>query len=328
LRTGTASLYGSCSMKLYVIQKAPNFGDQLNFLVYPKLLGPIFDNDASLVLLGIGTVIGANAPAGRHEIILGAGAGYQQKRHSLDNRTVYTVRGPGTARLLGLEERFVSIDPGVLVERLHPAPASQRPTGTLFMPHWQTEQSAGEQWRDACAQAGIEYVSPVGDTMAILEKLRNCKLLISEALHGAVVAECFGRPWVPVVLGPKVLDFKWRDWCASIGIRYQPHENMPLLHDFDERVSLNTYFKRAASSLGFGKTGWHYIATRRTSQAEAEEAATELSRIAANADRLAHRGSRKLYDRGVERLLTAIDDFKRDWQAGRFEAYTKSKIPA
>lgn len=326
MRAGTVNLYGSCSMKLYVIQKAPNFGDQLNFLVYPKLLGPIFDTDMSLVLLGIGTVIGAQAPGGRHEIILGAGAGYQQKRHSLDNRTVYTVRGPGTAQLLGIEERYISIDPGVLVERLYPAEGtSKAPARILFMPHWQTEKAAGEQWRAACAEAGIEYVSPVDDTMAILERLRNCRLLITEALHGAVVAECFGRPWVPLVLGPKVLDFKWRDWCASIGIRYQPHENMPLLHDFDEPVSLNTYFKRAASSLGFGKTGWHYIATRRTSRAEAEAAAKELSRIVSNADRLTHRGSRKIYDRGVERLLAAIDEFQRDWQAGRFEPYTVRK---
>jgi len=307
-------------MKLYVINAAPNFGDRLNFLVFPKLLGPIFDQDKRLVLLGIGTVIGARVPAGRHQIILGAGTGYQRRRPSLAGRTVYTVRGPGTARLLGLPESRASIDPGVLVAGLYPGDGTVRvPAGTLFMPHWQTEKASGPQWRAACAMAGIEYVSPLDDSETVLARLRHCNLLITEALHGAVVAECYGRPWIPVVLGSKVLDFKWHDWCASIGTSYQPHSTLPVLHD-SEPIALTAYVKRAASSLGLGKSGWRRIATRRTSHADTEIAAAELARIVAGAERHIHRRSSQAYDRGMERLLAAVADFQRDWQAGRFAA--------
>lgn len=307
-------------MKLYVINAAPNFGDRLNFLVFPKLLGPIFDQDKRLTLLGIGTVIGARVPAGRHQIILGAGAGYQRRRLSLADRTVYTVRGPGTARLLGLPESQASIDPGVLVAGLYPGDGTARaPAGTLFMPHWQTEKAAGPQWRAACAMAGIEYISPLDDSETVLARLRHCNLLITEALHGAVVAECYGRPWIPVVLGSKVLDFKWHDWCASIGTKYQPHTGLPLLHD-SQPIGPLAYFKRAASSLGLGKSGWRRVAMRRTSAADTAIAATELSRIVTEAERRIHRRSPATYERGMERLHTAVADFQRDWQAGRFAA--------
>lgn len=307
-------------MKLYVINAAPNFGDRLNFLVFPKLFGPIFDRDMNLVLLGIGTVIKAAAPAGRHEIILGAGAGYQRRRISLAERTIYTVRGPDTARLLGLPESHASIDPGVLVAGLYPGDGmAQVPAGTLFMPHWQTESASGPQWRAACSMAGIEYVSPLGDSETVLARLRRCNLLITEALHGAVVAECYGRPWIPVVLGSNVLDFKWQDWCASIGTKYQPHSGLPVLHD-SAPIALTAYFKRAASSLGLGKSGWRRIAMRRTSHADTEIAAAELTRIIAEAERRIHHRAPAAYERGMQRLLAAIADFERDWQAGRFEA--------
>ena len=323
LRRSTANIYGSGRMKLYAFRAAPNFGDRLNFLVFPKLLGPIFDRDMNLVLLGIGTAIGARAPAGRHEIFLGAGAGYQRRRVSLANRTVYTVRGPETARLFGLPESQASIDPGVLVADLYPGDdTAQVPAGTLFMPHWQTEKASGPQWRAACAMAGIEYVSPLDDSKMVLARLRHGDLLITEALHGAVVAECYGRPWIPVVLGSNVLDFKWHDWCASIGTTYAPHTGLPALHD-SQPIAPAAYFKRAAASLGLGKSGWRRIATRRTSHADTEIAAAELARIVTEAERRIHRRAPAAYARAVERLLAAIADFQRDWQAGRFAAWLK-----
>jgi succinoglycan biosynthesis protein ExoV len=306
-------------MKLYVLQKAPNFGDQLNLLVFPKMLGPIFDDDASLVVLGIGTVIGARAPAGREEIILGAGAGYQTKRHSLERRKVYVVRGPETARLLGLAEQDAGIDPGVLVASLYPnTRAASQSMATLFMPHWQTDSSAGSHWRKACSMAGIEYVSPLDDSMAILERLRNCRLLITEALHGAVVAQCYGRPWIPVVLGPKVLDFKWHDWCSSIGSKYLPCADLPALRDIDERLGPAAHAKRAVAAIGLGKSRWRHIAVQKSTVADIEKAASALSRILTDADRHIHHGSAQAIEQGTDRLKTGIEAFQRDLAAGLF----------
>lgn len=305
-------------MKLLVMKKAANFGDQLNHLVFPRLLGPIFDEDRTFILLGIGTMIGARARAASHEIILGAGTGYQ-RRPSLKNRTVYTVRGPKTAQRLGVPELRASLDPGVLVARLYPSGQHEAPSGILFMPHWQTERAAGRQWRVACTMAGIDYLSPLDDTMTVLERLRACRLLITEALHGAIVAECYGRPWIPVVLGPKVLDFKWHDWCESIGTSYAPHDALPILHDSASIGGVDV-LKRGLATVGLGKHNWRRIATRRTSQREQEGAAAELARVVARAEQRIHRRDRAIYDGAMERLLAAVDEFQRDRQAGRFTA--------
>jgi succinoglycan biosynthesis protein ExoV len=186
------------------------------------------------------------------------------------------------------------------------------------MPHWQTEGSAGSHWREACSMAGIEYVSPIDDSMKILERLRNCRLLITEALHGAVVAQRYGRPWIPVVLGPKVLDVKWQDWCASIGSKYRPYADLPALRDSHERAGLTDYTKRAAAAIELGKSKWRHIAIQKSTAADIEKAAAALSRILTEADRHIHRESTQAIEQGTNRLKAGIEAFQRDLAAGLF----------
>ncbi|MEM8612949.1 MAG: polysaccharide pyruvyl transferase family protein, partial [Cyanobacteria bacterium P01_H01_bin.105] len=49
-----------------------------------------------------------------------------------------------------------------------------------------------------------------------------------EAMHGAIVADALRTAWIPIVTSPRILSFKWRDWCASIGVPYRPWRLLPL----------------------------------------------------------------------------------------------------
>jgi succinoglycan biosynthesis protein ExoV len=310
----------SIDMKLFVIPRQ-NFGDQLNLLLFPRLLGPIFDEDARHLVLGIGTVIRARARRRSHEIILGAGAGYQGGRHSLERRTVYAVRGPLTARRLGIPERLAGIDPGILVPRVMPASReSESAARPAFMPHYQTDRVSSSAWRRACALAEVDYICPVEDTGIVAEQLRRAPLLITEALHGAVVAESYGIPWIPVVLGPKVLTFKWRDWCASIGVEYRPNTALPVLLDPEHPIGLKNHFRRMVGKIGIGKAAWRFIASGASTSANIEEAAAVLKHITDRGENAIHRGSPAAVARGTERLLAALEEFGRDLAADRFAA--------
>ena len=65
-------------------------------------------------------------------------------------------------------------------------------------------------------------------------------------MHGAIVADALRTPWIPVVTSPRILSFKWQDWCASIGVPYQPWILLPL-------PDYPTYAKGLRSSL---QAGW------------------------------------------------------------------------
>ena len=74
-----------------------------------------------------------------------------------------------------------------------------------------------------------------------MSKIKASGLLLAEAMHGAVVADAFGTPWVP--LRPLMPDhlFKWFDWTRSLGVAYRPVRLFPstlqeaLLHLLDSK---------------------------------------------------------------------------------------------
>jgi len=46
--------------------------------------------------------------------------------------------------------------------------------------------------------------------------------VVTEAMHGAIVADTLRIPWVPVVCSPAILPFKWSDWTRSVELAYRP----------------------------------------------------------------------------------------------------------
>ncbi|MEB3268897.1 MAG: polysaccharide pyruvyl transferase family protein, partial [Leptolyngbya sp.] len=43
-----------------------------------------------------------------------------------------------------------------------------------------------------------------------------------------IAADAQGTPWVPLTTSPRMLRFKWRDWCASVQVPYRPWRLPPL----------------------------------------------------------------------------------------------------
>lgn len=193
-----------------------NFGDELNLWMWDKYIpSDAFDrNDGQL--LGIGTMIGKDITPERPLVIFGSGAGYSPIP-DLSGADVRFVRGPRTAAAIGESVKWIT-DPAILIADGHSD--YQKVYDVSFMPHWVTAESDATL-RDAASLAGINLILPSEPIDTVVRKIGQSRLLVTEALHGAVAADSLRVPWIPVYFQRGHI-FKWFDWCCSMGIRYDP----------------------------------------------------------------------------------------------------------
>jgi len=213
-------------MKLYYYQHdgTLNFGDDLNAWLWERLLPGQFDEDESITLVGIGTLLndrlqGYTARA-KQRWIFSTGFGYSEGSPKWDDSyRFYCVRGPLTAKALNLPEDKAITDGALLVRRLYQEPAKKR-YRFAFMPH--LDEIAEVGWALACKELDIAFIDPRWRTEQVLAALMETEVLLAEAMHGAIVADALRVPWIPVVTSDRILPFKWEDWCQSMALEYKP----------------------------------------------------------------------------------------------------------
>jgi len=216
-------------MRIYYWQSATgNFGDDLNLWLWPRLLGrdPTQIGGDDNLFVGIGSLLNTNLDRvpGR-KIVCGAGAGYGPPPRITEQWRIYWVRGPRTARLLKISPRCAILDPAVLVREY--IRASPHRSLLSFMPHHRSAELF--PWEYVCRAIGISYIDPRTDVSRTLEHIAQSRLIISEALHGCIVADALGIPWVAVCSRDRGKhNFKWCDWGDSLGFRVHRYPLAPL----------------------------------------------------------------------------------------------------
>ena len=234
-----------------------NFGDDLNPYIWYNLAPELFDDDDETVLVGIGTLINNRAPERPNKIVFGSGVGYHQFPDIGKKWHFCCVRGPRSAQRLGLDSSYVATDPANLLTEVVGKSQVKRVDSVCFMPHHASARFA--DWKDLCAKAGIVYIDPATDIHESLHTIRRSRLVIAEAMHAAIVADTFRTPWVPVVCYDHILDLKWRDWCESLMIDYDP-VRIPSIWDMERFKDRATVFKsrlkRGLKDIGIWSNHW------------------------------------------------------------------------
>ena len=273
---------------------ASNFGDELNAALWPKLLPDFFDNDPSIRFLGIGSVLDSRHGSAGSKIVAGAGYGGYEPRARLDRTwIVHWVRGPRTARSLGLPESMGLGDPASLLPDAGFARAAPTGAHSGFMPHF--ESMARGDWARAATLAGVELIDPRGDPAEIVAAIGRCRVLLSEALHGAIAADTLRVPWVPMRPLAPTHRAKWADWGDSLGLRI----------DFAPLVP---------SSVQEAREGWRGWAPVRPDAARLlDDAAGSLAAAARRAPTLS---SDAALDRARARMAHRLALLRRDPLAG------------
>lgn len=213
-------------MRLYYY-KDPigNFGDDLNPWLWPRLISNIFDVNNEIIFLGIGTLLNQKVdrrvPASAFKVVFGSGVGYGKgKLPLIDNRwKFYCVRGPLSAYALSLDQKLAITDPAVLIKTID-LPKELKIFNLSFMPHHKSAR--GVNWKSCCEAANINYIDPSADIREVLSNINRSEVVVTEAMHGAIVADALRIPWIPIRFFDHILEFKWQDWCHSLKLEYKP----------------------------------------------------------------------------------------------------------
>ena len=290
-------------MKLtYFHHEPPNFGDALNATMWGELLPKGFlDDDPASLFLGIGSIIWDDLPADALKHVIGSGYGAYTQAPDLHDGSwnVAWVRGPRTASLLGLDPRLAIADSAILLRATGlPEPAAG--IGAAFMPHF--DRAARADWGRICARAGLTYLDPREDATGLLAKIRGARLLITEAMHGAIVADALRTPWIPVLPMEARHRMKWDDWAESLSITLRPHP-LPPAHMLE-------LYMNATGGVGKGERSRRLSNTtvlKPISAVLGRRASRLLRRIAERAE--PQLSSDAEIERATERSLEALDRF-------------------
>jgi succinoglycan biosynthesis protein ExoV len=79
--------------------------------------------------------------------------------------------------------------------------------------------------------------------------------LITEAMHGAIVADALRVPWTAVSIGPCFNQEKWLDWGLSVGVTPEVVP-IPYLSELRSRLSPLDSVKQSVKRALYGSSLW------------------------------------------------------------------------
>ncbi|WP_289281968.1 MULTISPECIES: polysaccharide pyruvyl transferase family protein [unclassified Methylophaga] len=231
-------------MKLFHYTECANFGDAINPWFWSNYIDAPFNDDCDQLFVGIGTLINDKLPLSNYNSIniMGSGAGYGESiPQPTKSWTIHCVRGPLTAKALGVEQKLAIADPAILISDILGLDniGDKRTMRVGFMPHHSIDSPRLKKVVEA---TGVSYISPLGQAMSVISQVNSCERLITSAMHGAILADSLRVPWFPVKNSALILDFKWEDWAQSMGLNIKL-ELLPLIKpDYARRYFFNEFF--------------------------------------------------------------------------------------
>lgn len=239
----------------YIYYKDPkgNFGDDLNGWLWPSIFGnQSIDNDAAF--FGIGSILFNENKLitdlrGRKKIVFGTGIRPTFDVFKYDGDwDIKFLRGPLSS--FHLDNKFEYITDAAytlrFIDNFDLLKNTEKKYKVSVMPYFRSAYLF--DWKKICDDLGFHYISPLNEngTEYTLKEIASSKYLITEAMHGAIVADILRVPWsrfvlsTPVTEGSMISEFKWMDWLHSINIgRYNS-----IYINFHRKTFINSSIKK------------------------------------------------------------------------------------
>lgn len=215
---------------IYYKSHKGNFGDDLNAWMWPKFFGEHQENSKN-AFLGIGSILFNDFPlikqlTDERKIVFGTGIRLTHDPLKIDESwDIKFLRGPLSAIALGNKYEYIA-DAAYAI-RLLPEFEEIKNTPKKYkvsvFPYFKSLNYL--DWEKLCKELGFNYISPESELGVehTLREIAASEYIITEAMHGAILADILRVPWhrfilsTPVTEGSMVAEFKWLDWLASIG---------------------------------------------------------------------------------------------------------------
>lgn len=242
----------------YIYYKEPsgNFGDDLNAWLWPILLGKTTEKNVSKIFYGIGTILSndtklVDTNPEVQKIVFGTGVRPSYEPIILDESwKIKFVRGPLSSMTFGQNTEYIS-DAAYAIRQLDSFKSlidSPKKYELSIMPHIFSTNKLN--WEEICRKLGINYISPHSEKGVehTMREIAASRYLISEAMHGAIVADALRVPWKRLVLFSQatkvVTEFKWMDWIFSL--------KMPPTRSIDVRIYRTSFIHNFIREISFG----------------------------------------------------------------------------
>ena len=246
---------------LYFKSDKGNFGDDLNPWLWPKIFeGKITDEDHTY-FLGIGSIL----HSGNHKllsiennkkIVFGTGVRPSSNYESLNinnNWDIMFLRGPYSSWALGNVHPYISDAAYALryLNTFEELKNTKKKYEVSIMPYFHSMDYF--KWDEIAKKLGYNLISPYSEKGVehTLKEIAASKYIISEAMHGAILADVLRVPWhrfiltTPYTEGERVSDFKWNDWLNSINI----HKNQITFIPFYQKTKLHGHLKKLTGNI-------------------------------------------------------------------------------
>lgn len=236
----------------YIYFKDPNgnFGDDLNGWLWPKIFGEADLSSCDTSFLGIGSILFNNHKiitnlGESRKIVFGTGVRPTYDAFLYDSSwDVRFLRGPLSASKFNNEFKHITDAAYALrfVDKFDEIKNTDKKYEVSLMPYFKSIKYF--DWKSICDKLGFNYISPLSENGVeyTLTEIAASKCIITEAMHGAILADVLRVPWSRYVLttpfteGAMVSEFKWMDWLMSVDINNIPTEHIK----FHRKSFLNT----------------------------------------------------------------------------------------
>jgi succinoglycan biosynthesis protein ExoV len=297
----------------YCSIKGGNFGDDLNTWLWAQFFdASVFDREDNYEFFGIGTVLTGSSLSGvKDKIILGSGVGegFENIKFDPAKADFYWVRGPKAARSLGLAPEFGLLDPAYLLLHTSMANEEAKLYRCSVIPHHMSVPML--DWKDCSQRASCHYINPKDDFAAVIRQIKQSELVVTESLHGAIIADAFNIPWIAIEYSHRFDRFKWQDWSESVEVELRFHE---LPFAFTGQVKSSAVLKNfLRNKIGrvTANPKWYRRPYKKSSDAEISALVDKLAELAASEDGMV--SQRTVIESKVQKMLHSIERFKRKY---------------
>ena len=195
----------------------PNFGDDLNPVLFQYLLGRKVRLTRGTIrhrILGMGSIL---HKVDDHCDVVGSGLLDPAIDWSPSAKTVVSLRGELSAEASGLQPDHLG-DPAIFLPHLYPL-SKEKTHRYGFIPHHsevkKVKRYIPKDWL---------FIDPSGNPLSVLQAIVACENIVSRSLHGLICADAYGVPnaWLHPLESMRGVCFKYHDYYSTMTEPKQP----------------------------------------------------------------------------------------------------------
>lgn len=262
-------------IKTYYWLDSPNFGDNLNTIILPKLfnINPIMTSEFDCEFSAIGSLMEVFLQRGNKDFeffkykyfkkpvhIWGTGfiadvewssfKSYGFKENFKKKLCLHALRGKITKSRAekifkkSLNNTVVG-DPGLLVNKLIDVSKIEKKYKIGIIPHFiESNLKIFQNLKNEFKNSII--INLLDDPYMVLEQIANCELILSSALHGLIAADSLGIPNKRIVASDRLIggDYKFKDYYSAFDLElplyYNLYNSKIILDDINRDYQITT----------------------------------------------------------------------------------------